>query len=293
MRLLQQQRDADACSPLHVVDVDVDDDGEGELDDDGEFDVDVDGFADASRLRILTLNVWFSPHKRDERCAALERTLLESAASLVCLQELTSDVHARLLANAEVARRYAFSDARIANEHGYDVAVLIDRRLVCSASTRSWLPFRVGSAQGRRALAVRLPAARVVVLCVHAESTAARVDARHDQLAHAFALVEQEAAASSSSESSSESSWTAVLAGDTNVTRAERALVVPAPYVDAWARCARRGRGHCRGVSHGEHARESHASARTRQAQARSRRPRLRRRPRRCQERAPRRHRAD
>ncbi|MCA9673906.1 MAG: endonuclease/exonuclease/phosphatase family protein [Kofleriaceae bacterium] len=115
-------------------------------------------------LRVLTWNIWFGGHQRDERCAALVAELGRRRPDVIALQEVTAPVRAAIEA-APWATAYELRDDD-GRDAGYGVLVL-SRRAVRGSEVLADLP----TTMGRRLIAVDLEVG-LTVATIHLESMA-------------------------------------------------------------------------------------------------------------------------
>jgi len=170
------------------------------------------GSAVGNTLDIVTLNTWFSHHARDHRLRAQLTALAQLTPDIVCLQEVTDDLLARLLASPWVRETYAMvSEPHLPlASHGYGVVLLVRADL---AHTYRWTP--LDSEMGRSLLCVDL-GPQLAVGTVHLESMKGYGAARARQLDHCTLLLSH--------------ADTALLLGDFNFDPRD----TDAPDLDVW-----------------------------------------------------------
>lgn len=130
-------------------------------------------------LSLITWNVWFGAHQAAARATATLELLQAADADVICLQEVTRDFLARLLAAGWVRRDYTVSDASGATVDPYGVVVLT--RLPLRALTHHEMP--TSMARGLVLAELQVGAARLAVGAVHLESRRHNADVRGEQLA--------------------------------------------------------------------------------------------------------------
>jgi tyrosyl-DNA phosphodiesterase 2 len=165
------------------------------------------------RIRIVTWNVWFDDHQREERGAGLLAELGRRRPHVIALQEVTYPLLATILREPWVRADYQVSDVDVI---GYDVIVL-SRLPITRMMT---LP--LVSTMGRRLVVARLGCG-LDVATVHLESTSACATERATQLGAIQPAL-------------AEASEDAVLVGDMNFDPAaalESAALDPS-FVDVW-----------------------------------------------------------
>lgn len=59
-----------------------------------------------SNLRIMTYNVWFDAHNKDNRYEAIIQMILMSNANVVCLQECTTIFLSKLVNNKHIKAKF-------------------------------------------------------------------------------------------------------------------------------------------------------------------------------------------
>ena len=96
--------------------------------------------ARTSRLRVCTWNVWFSPHRADERMAALFTAALQEAPDVLCLQEVVPELASSVRSSAALCRLYDISS----NEVGSYGCLILARRSLNAAFREVALPTRMG-----------------------------------------------------------------------------------------------------------------------------------------------------
>lgn len=95
-------------------------------------------------LSIISFNVWFSPHKFDERARLLLRLLEERRADIVGLQEVTPRLMHFLCECPFVQRTYVMSECQTANSvTPYGVVLLVANWLSLPRFTIHQLPSRM------------------------------------------------------------------------------------------------------------------------------------------------------
>lgn len=96
------------------------------------------------RLRLLTYNVWFSPHRQRERAGALFKILEAADADIICLQEVTPKFLHWLRDQNWVRNGFLLSDSTCTTLRGshlvYGVVMLIKRDLYVSSLHLHALP---------------------------------------------------------------------------------------------------------------------------------------------------------
>ena len=164
-------------------------------------------------IRIVTWNVWFDDHEREQRAVGLLAELGRRRPHVIALQEVTYPLLAAILEEPWIRAAYQVSDVDVI---GYDVIVL-SRLPIARVMT---LP--LVSAMGRRLVVARLGCG-LDVATVHLESTSACAAERATQLAAIQpALVE--------------ASEDAVLVGDMNFdpSAALESAALDPSFVDVW-----------------------------------------------------------
>jgi tyrosyl-DNA phosphodiesterase 2 len=127
-------------------------------------------------LRVLTWNVWFGGHMIDERQAALLGELARRRPDVIALQEVTPELHARLLDTASLRDDYELSDPDGSTLGDYGVLILARHGL------RRVELVTLPSSMGRRLLVAELGGG-LSVATVHLESMSDSVAERLAQLA--------------------------------------------------------------------------------------------------------------
>lgn len=104
----------------------------------------LDGFVlppfQASSLRVVTWNVWFSPHESEQRMASLFGQIAEAAADIVCLQEVVPELAAAVRSSAALNRMYQISS----NDVGPYGVIVLARHSLCASFREISLPTRMG-----------------------------------------------------------------------------------------------------------------------------------------------------
>jgi tyrosyl-DNA phosphodiesterase 2 len=175
-------------------------------------------------ITLITWNVWFAPYSFDERFRALLAEVHARRPDVVCLQEITPESLALLLAEPWVRAHYRISDARGDTFEAYGVVIL--SRLPIRALEIHDLP----SHMERRLLMAEI--AGLVVGAVHLESMK-NPETRAFQLAEIFPRLKA-------------AGHDNVLCGDFNFCGSwadENANLDPA-FVDLWPALHRRSPGY-------------------------------------------------
>ena len=172
--------------------------------------------ADLAQLSVLTLNTWFEPVHQAQRHAGLLAALEASDADVMCLQEVTPELFARL-ESADWVRESCALAISPSVHTGYGVAIL--SRLPVE---RAWeLP--LSSMMNRALLAIELRTwgERLTVASAHFESTRELRASRINQLHEVFSALEGHAPA--------------LLTGDFNFDPSEPEEHALEPsFVDVW-----------------------------------------------------------
>ena len=91
-------------------------------------------------LRVCTWNVWFSPHRADERMAALFTIALQEAPDVICLQEVVQELASSVRSSPALCRVYNISS----NDVGSYGCLILARRSLNSTFKEVVLPTRMG-----------------------------------------------------------------------------------------------------------------------------------------------------
>jgi endonuclease/exonuclease/phosphatase family metal-dependent hydrolase len=148
------------------------------------------------RVTLLTFNVWFDQFAADVRTDALVDVIAKHSPDIVCLQETTPRMLARLLATDSVRRTFVTTDACGGETHDawYGTVTLVKREIAASAAVHFQLRSFPNSSQGRRALIVHVGALDLAVCNVHLESMNAAPE-RAQQLGIVHAMLAPTSAA--------------------------------------------------------------------------------------------------
>ena len=146
-----------------------------------------------SLLRVVTWNVWFSPHRAHQRMTALFAELLSYAPDVACLQEVLPDLASSLRTSATLCRVYDISTNDVAP---YGVLLLVRKSLRATISEMQ-LPTKMGrklvlaefDSSGGVAADFGLPPLTCAVATVHLESLD-NVETRKAQLQVASARLQ-------------------------------------------------------------------------------------------------------
>ena len=215
-----------------------------------------DGYCESVPFTIVTWNIWFSHHEWRARLeAAIWETLIHTP-DVFCLQEVTTEVHNRLLNCHYLRERYDPTEQQLG--HGYDVAIWVkknddedgggNQRSIRLHNTKT-IP--LGSIFGRRGLCIDLEISsavnernrnktisRVRVVTAHLESGRENAGVRKVQLNKLFSSIRSipwnaEDGASGISQGFED---TSILVGDFNFDPAypENELIETNGCVDVW-----------------------------------------------------------
>ena len=92
------------------------------------------------KLTILTYNVWFDNFYKHERYLVIMRILEQSDADFICLQEVTEDFKALLMAEDWAKKKYFVSGSSMFTFYG----VLIMSKWPCKFYEREFVYSRMG-----------------------------------------------------------------------------------------------------------------------------------------------------
>lgn len=143
----------------------------------------------ASRLTVVTYNVWFSEFEFHRRTTALLRILQECDAEVITLQEVTPRLLAVLLQTPWVRSRYALSDIFGASVEPYGV-LLLSRLPI-----HEWRLHPLPTNMDRSLLTAtaRVNGAELTFAAVHLDSLRASAPVRAAQLSRTFSLLKPRA----------------------------------------------------------------------------------------------------